>query len=576
MFDSDVSAHMQGKVVRFGKCWHGLVKTNAVKDTGTTQFKTFYNNVTIETRGGKTLPFPIVKAIAGTETYSNLDSKHGPFCIYRHPLSVMHDEDADGKDWSGYVVFDINDSDFPRYLIGFKTGYSFAFTPDDNGQGFLVTKTFNFGSSYLNVRKPLIVNADRFETDQGRVNFPADMSGTFHFSKDGRSIYAGKFPSPRRVVEEMEYINWLSPSVRAATMAGGLDVNGDINITATEITVAQPPADVVYSDSRDVVRYDNATVTVPQVGTCVDPNDELVVKRSINGTATPQAGYYSVISELDQYSIRRRKSYIHASVSDEGAVSYLSLLFEEESTVTGGGSVTVDGGVTLGTDQCGVRPDDKRVLSTQTSTIIASNTTGLQETKIELSGYGGTSTFTARYDSSSSSTFTRTTLDGTPSETNTQSDNGADTMTLDGVTVYSESDVTGTPVLNISRPNLPVLNCIVDDSNMFSARFIQYGDVVDGSKWAVIAVRLADYQSHDLRAIVVTVQKGTVKMVGGAATSDPLTYSCKVYIGKTFGRGIIDETIVNQDLVDETYLIRAYDPLDKKVSAVYPFPVAYQ
>lgn len=571
MFDSDVSMHAPAETVRFGKCWHGLVETHAAKHPIYTQYLTKYNDVTLTTRAGKIMPFPLTKYYIGREAGQQLTARSGPMCVYQHPLAQMEIEDADGRDWSGYVIFDIRNNEFPTGLSGYRYGAYFAFTPDDNGQGLLVRYDSRFS-----VLSPLNVNQKTSSGERVWYGHIPSGSQTFHYSRDGRRVYGGRFPTPFEIMENMSYADWddtYAPRVYGAALSGGFSEGGEFSLNAQKMTLPPVPADVIVREYRDIREYTSISVLAPQMGTCIDPAYAMVNVYKETGPTVD-----GMMSLLDAYSHNISKTYISAAVDDNGGLSYLSFTFEEETKATGGGSADGNGYVTVGSEQCGTREGDVKVLGTYTHKSTSYSSVSFDITKGILEWGGEVSEVVFRLDRTTSTGGSRTVIDdGIPAITSYSDSTESFSITLDGVVLMSESDMYPDSQLRmIGKPFRADVYALPVGSGFFTAQLRGNGPLRNGQKWAVVSAYVGDYQSNDCRALFVIIERGTLKVIDGEPHFDPENYSVKVHVGKTFARGVVDPYIHEQEFYEPLYLIRAYDPIDKKISAVYPYPIVYQ
>lgn len=571
MFDSIVATSIPSRMVRFGKCWHGLVKTFATKDPVFTQYVAQYASAELVTGGGMTLPF-IFKGYSSSASWQT-DIKFGPMCIYMHPMAAMQTEDLSGKDWSGYVVFDIKNTQ-PSYFVGLAEGV-FAFTPDDQGQGSIVSSVTG---SAIDTKKLLLSSMTDFISIT-RKQYGFDIGAPFHISKSGRTVYGGRFPTPLEIMENMHFPNWATlyaPKISSAELSGYIDELTIARITATQVALPDPPIGVYSTDYRDNKTYVSVGIWFPTLGVCADPSLDLAGSDRQSGLSEPIHGYASEIESLDQYSLESKQTSILAHVNDIGEISYLTFRFIEESGSSGSGDVNGYATASLGSDQCGVREGDRRVIGTTAGFSGYASRTGFSSTKIQLEGWSGVSSFDMRFDNSFSSSYSSDAVDNDPPvESSSSESSSVLSVTLDGVTIYTGENISVNFSILGVIPTAPDLHCVADGGVIFRFDGTD-GAVEDGTKWVRIVAGLADYQSNDIRAIYTTIQTGTIKMVGGVAQSDPLTYTCNLYIGKAFGRGVSDDYTHSQGFYEDAYLSRAYDPLNTSLSVVYPYPVFYQ
>ena len=582
MFDSTFSLHMPGKVERFGKSYHGLVLMPAQKITGSSQVKITYNDITIITRDGKSLPYPLSKKQKDKTANTQALTASGPMCLYKHPLAVMEQEDVDGRDWSGYVIFDIRETYIPN-IVGYRYGALFAFTQDANKQGLLIQ---GVDGSFKNARiaKPLKINSASLDHALVPIPVTATSMRFTHAAQDGRSIYLTRFPTPRDVNEDYNfpaYWDKVSPKMEAVALSGGLNIDGNLALQAAGITINQPPADETETDYRSIVLYSWIRVHVPFVGTCYNPPTDAVVSTTGETnyeTPIPTESNYSTF--LDEYSIDSRKTTIHSHIDSDGVASYVTYKISEESMAAGSGGVSGSGDFILGETPCGADDKGRTCISNTVITGYEYSSTGQKNTIIELSGFGATSTFLGRSDTTRSESGHRKTTTGeVPESSSSVEVTYTFTAELDGVVLFSSDeyiDSSGGAFWQL--PSNPVISAQMKDGFSTSIALIEKNSLQDGTKWVSLSIGIADYQSNDLKAIFVTLRKGTLKLSadGTEWLADPATLTTELFIGKTFARGFVDSYTHQQMITGDTYLIRTYDPLEQKVSGVYSHPVAYQ
>jgi len=325
--------------------------------------------------------------------------------------------------------------------------------------------------------------------------------------------------------------------------------------------------------------YSGLSITTPRYGLCTSPDFLKVDEETWSGTDIADAppGMTVVASSVNWRHYTLRKSYIQAAVSDTGSVSYLSYKYEDEYLRTGGGSVTGSGSFTTGPEGECFNPSDKKVTSTYSTISSTTNLDHSTNTDFVLEGYGSSSTLNISNTSSESSTTIDTLINNSGSPVTTSSNSWTWALRLDGKTLLNGSGLAITNTLTmIGKPQRPDMHFIVPNSGFMSIRMTEDSTIQSGRRWAIIQAYLADYGSNDMRAIAVVVERGTISVIDDEPVCDLSTYTSKLYIGKTFARGIVDNYTHEQSFLDEVFLMRTYDPVDKKVSAIYPYPIAYQ
>lgn len=165
------------KIERFGIRAHGLVKC-PITYTGSSGV-CYLRDYTLTTRGGKIIPMPYSEAEKELSFAPALCPR--PF-LYQHPLAIIETEDAEGLDWSGYVIF----YQYTRNNYGYLNNFIGAFTPDDNSQSLLFKNEFTYSP-------PLIIGGANQPDKQINPFYP-ELGVISGISKDGRFRIKGEIP----------------------------------------------------------------------------------------------------------------------------------------------------------------------------------------------------------------------------------------------------------------------------------------------------------------------------------------------------------------------------------------------
>lgn len=583
MIEHKLGNSIPSRVVRFGVRHHGLVLTHAIKHPVFTQYQIFFNDVRITTRAGKVIQYPLIPEKVGANRGIQLDAKLGPSCVYMHPNASMQVEDSEGNDWSGYIVFSLTDAYRTSRLVGYNEYSLFAYTPSDNSLGVLIELLDPRRVRIKN--KPLIVGEESIGNTQD-VEFDGGVVGAPIFaSKTGREIYFGGLPTPLKIINEINYPDWSttgSPKVNKVTISDTFDEGGNVQYSASVEQIGVTVADESTIDGYEIITYKTVTVSSPFVGACVAPADATVRVNTFEWNhldPPPGGGGTSVVKLIDTYSLSRKKSVIAASISDEGAADFLSFLFEEYRKTDGGGDAQASGSVTTG-ESC----DDGRgvrITGTEVTTSTQFSMVAIDRTRATLDGYGGSSTVELRFDSTRSDSYNSRVINGTEPEPPIISSDSSDTFTIemDGAVLFSGSgysDAKQEPIYD--KPILPSFYMTAPQGNFFGARLEETGERKTGTKYLIASARVCDYGSRDLSSLMVVIETFSLIKQGDRFVVNQASYKAEVFIGKTFGRGIIDDYTHYEDITGASnyYLCRAYDPVDKKISPVYPYPVFYQ
>lgn len=219
----DITLHMPGKVERFGIRTHGLVKCPITIENGTELC--YLRDYTLTTRNGKTIPMPYTAAEKDLAYPPQLCPR--PF-LYQHPLAQNAIEDAEGNDWSGYVIL----YQFRRNNIGYLNGYTAAFTPDDNSQGVLFKDEFAYG-------KPLVVGGS-YQAGGSIAPIASNAFQLAYISKDGRYRFKSVMPQ----FQEIDFERYGSFYNTYYAVGYNLSGNAYSGITATSVNI--PDATYVF------------------------------------------------------------------------------------------------------------------------------------------------------------------------------------------------------------------------------------------------------------------------------------------------------------------------------------------
>lgn len=578
MIEHKLGNSIPSRVVRFGVRHHGLVLTHAIKDPVYTQYQFALNGVKIVTRAGKTIPYPLIPEKVGTSRGFQLSSKLGPSCMYMHPNAAMDTEDADGNDWSGYVVFSLKDDYSGGRILGYSETSLFAYTPSHNGLGFLVT---NIRATAFTIKaKPLMVGERNLETESYSIT--GVVGEPIFASKTGRELYFAELPTPLKIINEIDYPDWDTtgkPRVKKVSISDTFDGNDNISLSFSYQSIPVTVSDESTVDSYETRKYKALKVTVPQVGTCADPEYAVATVDEHSNLNAPMNGYANAQTLIDTYSLIRKKSVIAASIGDHGGADFLSFLFEEYKKLDGGGNITGSGTVATG-GACGEIPGQIKITGTTTTVSSSFSSAGVDRTRAALEGYGGSSTVELRLDTTSSSSYSKYTVDGTdPVITETMEETDTFTIELDGTVLFSGSGYKGGVIDPIyEKPPLPTFYMTAPQGLFFGTRLEEYGERQTGTKFLIVSARVCDYGSRDLRSLMVVLETGTLIKQGDIFVVNQSSYKAEIFIGKTFGRGVIDGYTHSEVITGLTdyFLCRAYDPVEKKISPVYPYPVFYQ
>lgn len=584
MFSFKASAHVPGKIMRFGKAYHGLIEFVAVKSATTTQLVGNYSDIMLTTRAGLRVQAVSPRANKGAQFSMQIGAVFSPVCAYMHPLAVFLEEEEDGKDWSGYAIYPLDqNTEIPDGFNGLTVGSlspNFAFTPSDNAQGRLV-RALSSGYFYI---YPGIRVGERLVLDSPIVAaIPefADGATLFHADMTGRSYYLGRFSSAKNIVNDMYFSSW--DSIKPVVICAELTSNGsgdDITISAYQTAITQPDEEktIEYSEVRKAQHV--APRGALSVGLCAGPPEPEVYVEVIDGPHNPPFGarWPTAMVEIDMHLLERNKACVMASIVS-GVPQYTYLSYTDERSQVGSGTVGGTISQSYG-EPCGPGEEGKVVTGNAYSLSANDQNTYIQKYIAELTGFGQTSTL--RVVSTSDYTYSRvsTRVSDESGQFNTDNEDenyiATTTVTLDGQTIYTGSvDIT---VFDWDVYPLSLATGSLPGSIIFSYGFAPKGERKEGDKWLQVVAKTENYHSADMVALSVYIITGTFKDLGdGAWGTVAGSQEATLHIGKIFSRGFVDSSTHSQALTgDPVYLYRAYDPIEGKVSDIYPHPVIYQ
>lgn len=585
MFDSKVGTAIPMELVRFGKAYHGLMNTHATPSLGSEQIDINYADFRLLTRGGKSIAPPLSRLESKPTPIYGQRAGFGRALLYKHPLAVMDEEAADGKDFSGYVVFFI---DYQNNWIASYYGFGFAFTPDDNSQGLLIDQSFR------NIYAPKIIG--EYYTESVKINWPegVQVDKVFHVSPDGRQYYFGNFATPANVAMQFNFSQPQMGGLKIAkvSMSGGV-VDGLPSISCSVDYITDLPPTMEWSSRPRVEKRRTANFYLLEVGKCVPEGSNSFVEFIEDGEYSPGIKY---MTSLDYYTQARYVGKIGASVVS-GVVQYLELDISLSDEEQGSGTYNAEASSTLGTEPCGSEEGYVNVLTTTASFSAASAQWRQVLYRAELKGYGGSSV--VEYEQRRTESRTSSQTSGSTGEM-TSSSNVTATVRFMGQTLLSISgefslafgDISGSLVASqrFIIPEKPIMNGFLQgsvysrpDSRVHKAVILRQISGSNNEEWAQITIDVFNYGSADMQALSVTVEQGLLVDIPGdgyyIGQVFPDTYTATMYIGPIFCNGKVYDLPHTQSLTEHIggslSLYRAYDPLTDTISAIHDAPVFY-
>lgn len=570
MFDSNIGTNTPSKYVQFGRQHHGLLKTHAKRSAGI-QMASRFSDFKILTRGGREILAPLANSTIADYIFTAATTTvYGPACLYMHPLAVMVDEDSAGKDFSGYVIFRISGSSAPLISSPFQS--QFAFTPNDNSQGMFIGSGMNY------MQKPYMVDK-KAVPEPVKINWPEYMKGLsfFHASQDGRRFYAARLPSPMQLrFFNEEFPIGIDIAVAGAEMSGGM-IEQNIVIEFNQAAIPEPPAATVESEQRYLIRYDYVEYIPSFLGACVpvgfDPQPEIV--RDAPGVASNSD--FSTMSLVDDYESFRKEAPIFAAVKN-AEVEYLLLAIVQTKKKLGSGTLSAWTDFETG-DECYVGGELGVRVTTHSNKGRATHSYEESEINVfELNGFGGSSAVTLTWNMDVSYSADYPVVGPGDEQVSREVLVEADGALLFSDTGYVYIGGQGSRILS---PSWPAISGIMPNQGgrLIQLEYAESESGWVGSKWLRITVETYNYSSADMVALAVFIETGTLQTTSSPSHDVEVksdTYNGTLHVGKTFGRGFVDEVTHSSQLVAAgVYNFRAYDPLTSTLSAVFPYPVFY-
>lgn len=559
-----ITLHMPGKIERLGIRTHGLVKCPITVLPNGSEL-CYLRDYMLTTRAGKVIPLP----------YSEAEKELGfapricprPF-LYQHPLAQLSDEDEDGNDWSGYVVF----YQYARNNRGYLNNFIGAFTPDDNSQGLLFQGEFSYFP-------PLIIGGAPVSAQSVP---PVSSAGgeLLHVSKDGRYRARGRLPSfsaidVNSVFFEGAYF-FTAYSLSGDAAAGVFAYEQPINepIFFFEKATSSTTVSSQYFPVRDVSRPNQPSYKYG--GGChleVEERPVFEYKDAPN-------------SNLTSTKKGRSKLPIDAYVSESGVASYLYCSYdldEEESQEIQ--DVIVRDDLSWGAS-CGGGKVPYRDWEVFSSQVFAAHS--VRNIKAELSGASSMLTLEwgRRLSRERTSSFAGNSGNSKDAViTNTVGSNYvAITVTLDGVPLYSHS-----MAAQIGNNSQRVVTGFSDISRMYATLPKVFRDSTSGLLTFSADYQDASHVTENREDYIIEVCAGMIKLADGihafcvftssgksSDRSNQSLMSQKLVIGRIFGFGITKAGFEIPESDWEKKLYAAYDPVSKTISDIYTHPVFYQ
>lgn len=563
MMDHPIALYSPSKLERFGVCYHGLFLA-PLNQNGWYKF----SDIEIITRSGRRIKPIEPKLKDGSEwrEYAPPERLTRPV-LYMHPMAASSAEEDTGIDFSGYCILYkfFRHNPMPAYLNYIPARY--AYTPDSGGQG-VVFRTQGIYMSPIRIGKPI--------DEGGEVSLPPTripLDEALSVTPDGRIRVKGRFPDLADIFymwywsSVSDQTDWYKPFIESYSLSGEIG-----SIVATPIAVAQPEYNYDTDSQLNVgERVTRVSVLVPGVDVCTDPsiwNTDAEITRKPNPDSPDYSRFYEkMTSDVDVCADALSPTFLSCSIEIERVVS-------NSDTADGGGTISWG-------EQCGFIASDR--LCTGTSGFVNTSKTSnlLESESISLTGWGGSSSGSAKYRSSLKSVFNSRSVDGVEvSRTETNDFESSIIVTFDGQTMMSKQNW---PPVQVSGPplmyDLPraIQGSETDVRLRFSHCDHEGGLIVEGGNFARAALYRMSLSADGVHALACLVTEGTVAFSAGVGYFlDPATIKHRLVIGRIFGFGI---SVPGREITEaemNSQLFIAYDPLEKKFSDIYTHPVYFQ
>ncbi|NLD14461.1 MAG: hypothetical protein GX665_05125 [Gammaproteobacteria bacterium] len=563
MFDSILGLAVPGEIENIGPCRHGLLKFVPNPDPDGLTFRD--GGVILVTRSGKEIDH--IYSEQENESLADksfLDGGLGRAFLYKHPLSSMEAEDADGYDWSGYCVINRGSS---AVFIGYMSNDisdGFLFTPDSNGQAVIMQPPYCYRE---------IIGAG----DTLMLRMPSISGTIFSISSDGRTLYTGTFTAAS-MTALTGVASGTKPAITRHDISGEFerkseDPDSD-DYRNADISVESGAAQNMPWNTRNVT---TGNPVANAGGSITDGsnthywwnlNEGPVVFRPQQVTPpTPHSFSYDEWYE----------STIDAHIDNDEVAHPLVLRFIEwDATFNRNGLtfIAVDDGYETASTET---PNVVEVLGWHTH-IKRYTDTHTSNEGFAISGWGGSSQamILERYNEDVSDYY----YVSHDSYISTRTDNSTlyvdikiGNDVVDTLSVYEYQRYYG-------RLLLISVSAMVNGTQISTAIDWIESDPDDlKTEWLakqVIFVRYT-YGSNGMYSLGALVQKGTVTRVSGNLVFTSFT-DRKLYLGDIFARGKYypgtARTLTGSQL--DKPLWCAYDPLTDSISDVYDHPILFQ
>lgn len=544
MIEDKIGISIPSKIIRAGKGWHGLVEF-----VGYAHPRCSVDTMMLTTRGGKRIPYPASKAMK--EKSVLVADKNPRACLYMHPLAKMEAEDANGNDFSGYVI--VQASIQPGHeACGLLSSALSFFTPDDQSQSIPV----RIGSNFIDVYDKIYIGkeARKLTTiDTGETQKPMAYVG---LSRDGRSAFFSADIYPSTVFSNEEIWEFLNPEISRINLSGNVvDSVSLVAASRTDIPVAETETSEDYEYFQLYAHF------------TTDENGNYIMYEDETPNSSPAPGWGATSGFSNSSSIIDTPCFLY--VNDAGLIG----------VVTGKKSMTRNS-VTQGGWSRSKSALTETTTGSTTQTIDESYNISYSHDSLKIAELNFTSSFTSKFTAVLERDIS---IPGQSLQfvDHNRDDSGSISVTMDGITLLSLDGYTWFDNLNTG----PIYftdwfkgspDPGFKDSTIRSYRAME---VMGGKGVAMVSIYLNPYSCEDILSIAVLVKKGTLltdpELDGNQVDLSTVTQT--LYIGKCFAGGVVFDNPMTIEEVDfNKKLYRAYDPLSKAISAPYDWPVFYQ
>lgn len=557
MFDHALSQYAPSRIERFGVRLHGLVHyytDQPIQNINSARKR----DIKVVTNGGKTF-YPFENDQTNYSFFYIEGTPIGKTVLYQHPLAVMEQENGEtGEDWSGYAL--INNL-IPVYITGMKG-------PQYNG--YPVTLDDQAMAVYANGAKALSFLLEwpsgsglPDEVDVNKTGEPIIGTVT-STSPDGRKhiiVYPSFWDDALSGTNHLTLINY-----------SGVWPNVNAHVEYIE-NVNESSTTLITDGNKKTIQLD---CRPPDIGACYMPAADLSFKTVTINESVPSS--FADNTDLEKIN----KTLISASVSNDGAIAHLKLIYRLHQF--GSKTQSLTGSIAAeefddANDFCktDLQPTGwHRYKGSMISYTETSITTGGEDYSIAIEGWEGVSEYIRNLYSKITSTTVRVDGFGTMeqnSEVSTVESINTLSIEFEGVAIdhgiakpqitdASFTAIAGNPFVDLGYNKTYEYIWVYESGSRYDE---------DGSNVALIKVYLHQY-SADMFSLACGIAKGTITDEEFGKKFN--VTSKQLRIGSVFSHGRYHAgSFIGDDIVNSTF--GASNPKTGEIVRDMPYPVVY-